>query len=629
MHNDKRISGWLKNIYDKWICYEAEKAILQENKILAVPKYIERQTNMEFEVDDGLFDRLVNKHKDLPENIIEKLAENQGRNNLIVDDYRKNQAEYGKTLIFADRWFQCEYIVEKLNALGVRAAAVYSVITGQDSAYKGGTGRRNDEMNRKIIADFRNGKYDVVVNVKMLTEGFDVPDSKTVMITRQTTSNILLTQMIGRALRGEKAGGGKGKDYANIVFFYDTWKRLLPPEVWAGGTETGHPPVRKGNPMELVSIQLVKLAAQDIPFKGFENAAYLTFIPVGFLVCEYTVASDDGEEMLTFSENVIVYEFSKEKYDKLLDYLGTQNLTEYSAEDISADKLDEFSDELARKFFDIEKDGFDGLLTGNVAKIVRHMAQNNIKPEYIDFAERSQYDLDEIAEELINTPPIDADILLKNRFNNAGLHWEFLYKTYDNFLDAYYKAQKRILNKKRGAASPPVYAEPLKEAILTDELKEQVFKRDNNTCLCCGKKRRKGVPLTIDHIQPVAMGGKNVISNLQSLCRSCNTAKGVNEVDYRVNVSPLNNPKTELYLYNQTNTDTIFNIMACNVNVFYHCAAMCALHMHTRSNGQFYKTWEIVLYKGNSPEWLSAHKEELLEYIRAVYPHVDDIVVRN
>jgi superfamily II DNA or RNA helicase len=52
----------------------------------------------------------------------------------------------------------------------------------------------------------------------MLTEGVDIPDVKTVFLTRQTTSSILLTQMIGRALRGEKAGG-INKDVANIVMF--------------------------------------------------------------------------------------------------------------------------------------------------------------------------------------------------------------------------------------------------------------------------------------------------------------------------------------------------------------------------------------------------------------------------
>ena len=376
MHMDKRISGWLKNIYDKWICYEADKNILQANKVLSVPKYIEKNTGMEFEVDDGLFDRLVNKHKDLPENIIEKLADNSRRNNFIVSDYLNNKAEYGKTLIFADRWFQCEYIVEKLKDQGVKAAAVYSVVTGQDAVYRGGSGRRNDEENHRIMQEFRNGKLDVIVNVKMLTEGVDVPDVKTVMITRQTTSNILLTQMIGRALRGEKAGGGAGKDYANVVFFHDTWKRLLPWADVGGGLETGRPVTQGRNPMSLISIQLIRLATADIDYEGFENASFLTFIPVGFYGCEYTVAilDNSSEELISFAENVIVYEFNRNKYNELIDLIQTQDLTGYAAENLTESVFVEKANELANSFFDEEIDDFDGMLIGNIVKIIRHLA---------------------------------------------------------------------------------------------------------------------------------------------------------------------------------------------------------------------------------------------------------------
>ena len=458
----------------------------------------------------------------------------------------------------------------------------------------------------------------------------DVPDVKTVMITRETTSNILLTQMIGRALRGEKAGGGKGKNYANIVFFHDTWKRLLP---WAdvdGRAGTARPIVQRRNPMELVSIQLVKLAAGDIEFKGFDDSEYLTFIPTGFLVCEYTVAADEGEEMLTFAENIIVYEFSKDKYFKLLDYLGAQNLESYSSENISGEWLHDYARELSNGFFDVEKDGFDGLLVDNIEKIIRHMAQNNLEPDYIDFEERGNYDLDKIADELLNTPPLDIDIILKNKFNNVGLYWAFLYKTYDSFWDAFSKSQKRALNDRRGISAPlNVEPEALQGEELTDNIRQQVFVRDNYMCLCCGKRRRRGVTLHADHILPIAMGGKNAVSNLQTLCKNCNTAKGVNEIDFRTNVTPLNKPKEGLILYDAVQSDHLDNAIARIVNEFYHCAAMVELRAHTRSNGQYYHKWEIVLYAGNNPEWLLIYKNSILDYIHSSYPQVEDITIRN
>ena len=635
MHMDKRISGWLKEIYDQWICYEVDKSLLQANKILAVPKYIEKDTGMEFEVDDGLFDRLVNKHKDLPDFIVESLANNQSRNNYIISDFIANKKEYGKTIIFADRWFQCEYILEKLKEEKIKANAVYSVVTSQDSIFKGGSGRRNNKENEKIMQDFREGKYDVIINVKMLTEGVDVPDVKTVMITRQTTSNILLTQMIGRALRGEKAGGGKGKDYANIVFFHDTWKRLLP---WAdvnGRREDIRPEPRGGN-LRAISIQLIKLATADIDYKGFgDDVPYLTFIPVGFYSCEYTVAIEDesAEELISFEENIIVYEFNKEKYIKLIDYISVQDLSIYSNECVIESQIEEKAKELSDKFFDLETDNFDGLLVNNVTKIVHHIAQNNnTKPLFVDFDERDDYDMDSIAKGYIRMSTIDKDILLNKIFNDESLYWNFFYKTFNNFMDAYYKSEQRILNILRGNPTLlKVIADDVQAIDLTDEIKEQIRTRDNYTCLCCGKNRGKGRQFHVDHITPVSMGGTNAVSNLQTLCSHCNKIKGKNTIKFSANKTPRNSPKPNLEMFECRNNDYVENAVARIVNMFYHCNAMCTLNYHQRSNGQYYSTWEIVLYAGNNPEWLQSHEEKLLGYVHSElgWYNVKNIVVKN
>lgn len=49
-----------------------------------------------------------------------------------------------------------------------------------------------------------------------------------------------------------------------------------------------------------------------------------------------------------------------------------------------------------------------------------------------------------------------------------------------------------------------------------------VLLRDENRCVrCCSTD-----DLTIDHIVPVIAGGSNEPSNLQVLCRSCNSRKG-------------------------------------------------------------------------------------------------------
>ena len=56
-------------------------------------------------------------------------------------------------------------------------------------------------------------------------------------------------------------------------------------------------------------------------------------------------------------------------------------------------------------------------------------------------------------------------------------------------------------------------------------LRFNVFKRDEFACQYCGATP-PGAVLEVDHIHPVAQGGKNVIDNLITACFDCNRGKG-------------------------------------------------------------------------------------------------------
>lgn len=53
----------------------------------------------------------------------------------------------------------------------------------------------------------------------------------------------------------------------------------------------------------------------------------------------------------------------------------------------------------------------------------------------------------------------------------------------------------------------------------------QVFERDNFRCVACGASASDGAILHVDHILPRSKGGKDTMSNYQTLCWKCNIGK--------------------------------------------------------------------------------------------------------
>ena len=70
-------------------------------------------------------------------------------------------------------------------------------------------GSTNKIERSRIIDDFKNKELKVLINYSVLSTGFDAPRLNTLIIARTINSNILGSQIIGRALRGPKNGGNK------------------------------------------------------------------------------------------------------------------------------------------------------------------------------------------------------------------------------------------------------------------------------------------------------------------------------------------------------------------------------------------------------------------------------------
>ena len=118
------------------------------------------------------------------------------------DSVRKHyeKVEYDKKLLD---------IVNRLIAVGRKSILVFTRNTDEAKrlvATLGGdamiiTGNTPKERRKAILDDFKGGLIKVVVNVGVLTTGFDYPALKTVVLARPTRSLSLYYQMVGRAIR--------------------------------------------------------------------------------------------------------------------------------------------------------------------------------------------------------------------------------------------------------------------------------------------------------------------------------------------------------------------------------------------------------------------------------------------
>ena len=97
--------------------------------------------------------------------------------------------------------------------------------------------------------------------------------------------------------------------------------------------------------------------------------------------------------------------------------------------------------------------------------------------------------------------------------------------------DAYFNFTRNLEAEQNQRATSHRRRTSVKAAGEMFTLKEwlELCDRHDNCCARC----KKPEILTVDHIQPVSKGGTNDIGNIQPLCRSCNSHKGVNDTDYR------------------------------------------------------------------------------------------------
>ena len=535
--------GALKQVFTDDIVYKTDLDTLIKKGILATPTFIDCNTNIQFTEHLGVQAlKSIENLDTLPENIANDIADNKERNRIIVEEYLHNYEKYGQTIVFALNKVHAialnKLFNEKGKAYGIRSEFIISEV--QDMIT--GITISNADNERKIEA-YRNGEIQVLINVNILTEGTDLPKTHTVFLTRPTVSTTLMTQMVGRALRGLKAGGTKE---AYIVSFVDDWNDKIAwvnPETLTEAEYHEKETLAEAQKQQIRLIAISKIeefarmADAAVDTSALDSTPAIELIPLGM----YMLST------LECNHQILVYNSTQNAYQSLIRDLP--NLMEHygiEGETIPEETLDDMTEHCFQSYFD--ENMIPSCNRNDIEHLLKFYAQKAVAPLFvtIDEMERKKLDVSEIAKKIY-----DEDM----RRSEKNAYIQSLWAEEGSLLPVYYtnpyffkKLIDLELDKLDGdieiaAAEPQTEAElrnleqfPLQKIIelypkIGLQLKEDAFaaaRNDDGSYVCagCGEVFPTRLFLQVDHIVPMAKGGLSVPDNLQVLCRTCNQRKG-------------------------------------------------------------------------------------------------------
>ena len=539
---------------DIGIAYEVSLKELIGRQILARPRLDDIGTGENFGESLGLdaMER-IQRLDIIPKDIANGIAKNAVRNKLIVDTYLKNRRKYGQTIVFALNKEHAIALKALFAKAGVKAGKVISEIRDI------GTGATIDRKeNMRVITEYANGKLDVLVNVNILTEGVDLPKTQSVFLARPTVSKILMTQMIGRALRGVKAGG---TTEANIVAFMDNWRDRInwvnPESVFDEGdadfaeNEKEHfkGVVRWISVAKIEEFARMMDASLNADDMALASLPFVERIPIGMYVFSYQEQGEGGNDGADCQSQIMVYNSTRDAYGKFMKGLPALFLRhrEASAEYLTKSVLRKLADECEAKFF--TGDMVPPYDRRDIESVLKFFAQKETIPKFYSFADidRKRLDITDIARKIVDEEmgPTRKHEYLNGLWDNGDDNLYHLFFTRKNYFFSQVNIEiERLIDPSSFGSGEPCVSHdkvPLENLTLyklrevaperARRIADKVFAASKNrqgeyACQKCGKafKTRRG--LHLDHIVPMAKGGKTKVENLQVLCASCNRRKG-------------------------------------------------------------------------------------------------------
>lgn len=167
---------------------------LREKGVLSKLKRQVIETKIDISIKENELDEL-NPDQDIPITTIKKLSNNVKRNKTIISCINSEVQKKNPCLIFSCSIEHSNLLSAALNFNGVKAASIDS--------------KTNKSHRKIVIQEYKEGKFDVLLNYGVLSTGFDAPRIRTIIVTRPTSSVVLYSQIIGRGLRGPKMGGAE------------------------------------------------------------------------------------------------------------------------------------------------------------------------------------------------------------------------------------------------------------------------------------------------------------------------------------------------------------------------------------------------------------------------------------
>ena len=549
--------GLLKKVFPDDIVYKIDLRTLIRLGILSEPHFEEVATGLNFikDLSEEQIEQLNYFDIDsIGTGIAKTIAENDERNLTIVNKYLQNKEKYKQTIVFALNVDNAIALNALFKEAGVKSDYVISTVKDQAT---GVTISSKDNKNK--IAKFRNEEIEVLINVNILTEGTDVPNVQSIFLARPTISSILMTQMIGRGLRGLKAGGTKE---AYIVSFIDDWQNRVswvnPERLFIEDNINFKDVDRetKKQILRLVAINKVEefaiLTNKIIDPEKREELEKLNFIerfPLGIYQFRFLEQHND-EEPIERNCEVLVYDNILQSYTDFVNALPSffeqNNLTERDI--LDEDELEEFAEQIEEEFFKGTLK-YPAYHLQDIKDILQYYTIQDEVPVFIELKDREKYDIDKIASEII-----EKDLGEKSQTELINTIWdsnELEWQTFFNFdkrgfLREINLAKSRInhpeLFQRKGIK--PTEEKELRsyEKLKLHELREQdpiyekwlrdeVFKKFTDKdgfyfSAESGYKSKNKLDFQVDHIKSMHNGGLTILENLQLLTRSENAKKG-------------------------------------------------------------------------------------------------------